>query len=114
LEAGAIGTLRAAVGNCLVWGELPTQRPASRSGGSIQLTVSGHPVRIEQKHTIHAVPLDDLKDRFTHTTDVFVDGVTYREGKSIVNDLCVLLSFATMSPVRPFEYHLGSQSSASP
>lgn len=53
---------------------------------------------------------NELRGAWTHTTTLYVRDVSIdrqREAERVVTDLCHLLSFATMSEVRPFAFALG-------
>ncbi len=63
-------------------------------------------VLIDQ-HAIN-VSREDMKSKKIPTTTLKIEGVkTFTEGKNIANDICSLLSFASMSQVVAYEYEFG-------
>jgi hypothetical protein len=108
--------LRAEIANLPLVGERFSDHYASQSGkiyrNHIAFTISRTHVDLFQ-HPVVFDAFDDIKQQFAHTTTGFVRAIEphkRRFAERIIEDLCVLLSFATLSEVRPFEYHYAQHS----
>lgn len=103
--------LRAEVANLAVVGENASTQFISPDKvwmrNYIPLRLSGKQIDIYQ-HPIALERESQLRGKWLHTTTVFVRNVRSSEQRAcerMVTDLCPLLSFATMSQVRPFAYN---------
>jgi hypothetical protein len=107
---GPLSDLRAEIANLAVAGEHPSTVfiPQGKvwMRNHLALRLSGKTIDLYQ-HPIVFGRKSDLRGRWSHTSTLFVRQVRTKErlaAERIVTDLCHLLSFATMSQVRPIAY----------
>jgi hypothetical protein len=93
---------RGFIANCLIGGEEITRRGEERTRDTVRLNCGGFQFELRQKREIIVEPPSRFKDRFVHTTDIFVRNI--KQGqipklKKVLNQVCWLLSFAGLSRV---------------
>jgi hypothetical protein len=105
-----LADLRAEIANLMIIGEDFSEqfvRPGQHAARNhTSFCISGKTVDLFQ-HPIMFEPLSKIAGRWEHTSTLFVRNVhpsDVRVAEGITTDLCHLLSFATMSEVRPFVF----------
>lgn len=113
-----MATLDVAVANCFMIGEEITRRAdGSWSRNRVTFNLGRARVELVQNQEGMGSLANTYRGAFIHTTNLLVHDVTRESKKAaeqVANDLCVLLSFVTMSQVHPFWYQLGAEGHGNP
>lgn len=98
------------VANCLIGGSERSQYASHWARDRIDLVLSRTHLTIRQKRAALPGKHSDLAGKSVHTTDIEFHDLPKAKVKAaerIADDVCWLLSLATLSPVRPFSYYCG-------
>lgn len=77
------------------------------NGDTLSLRLGRCRVKIIQKSGVISQSLN--QNGFVHTTEIEIEGIkNFSNGEILVNDICRLLSLASMSQVVPFAYEFGN------
>lgn len=109
-----MAALKVSIANCFLTGEQITRRSdRSWTRNRITFKLGARRCELVQNQAGMSRPRSSYRGEYVHTGDLLVHDVTEAtrgSSERLANDLCVLLSFATLSQVHPFSYAFGRRS----